>query len=167
VAASFGPSVSEKLSRAHLHREDLENRIERFVQGNAYHSFREDDSEAGQRLWRVKILKHPPSVQWGVFIGDCLFNFRSALDHLAYDLAVAHRGSPLPASVEKGSAFPIFVKQAPGTAELDRMIGAVHPDARHLIEQMQPYGRKDRAALKYLHDLQNFRGRQLQPFRRQ
>lgn len=32
----------------------------------------------------------------------------------------------------------------------------MHPEARALIEAMQPYGRKDRAALKYLDSLHNF-----------
>jgi hypothetical protein len=35
-----------------------------------------------------EVLDTPPSVEWAALIGDCLFN-RSALDHFAYDLAIA------------------------------------------------------------------------------
>jgi hypothetical protein len=100
--------------------------------------------------------KRPPLIRWGALLGESLFNFRSALDHLAYDLAVAYSGFPLQPVVEKGSAFPIFHRQAAEKSELDTRIGAVHPDARRLIEMMQPYGRPDRAALKYLDVLHNF-----------
>jgi hypothetical protein len=137
-------------------REDLQGRVQRFVHTNAYKAVRQDDVEAGKRRWIVQVRKQPPLIEWGGLIGECLFNFRSALDHLAYDLAVAHSGSPLPTKVEERSEFPIFWKRAPTKAELDSRIGAIHPDARRLIETMQPYGRTDRAALKYLDSLHNF-----------
>jgi hypothetical protein len=139
-----------------VHREDFEHRVERFVHSDAYSVSRHDDAKAGQRLWKVEIRKRPPLIEWGGLIGECLFNFRSALDHLAYDLAVSHIGAPLPAEVEAGSEFPIFWKRAPRERDLDRRVGSVHPDARRLIEDMQPYCRTDRAALKYLDALHNF-----------
>jgi hypothetical protein len=138
-----------------MHRKDLERRIERFVNTNAYSVIRQDDVEAGKRAWVVQVNKRPPLIRWGALIGECLFNFRSALDHLAYDLAVAY-SAPLSPQAESDSEFPIFVDRAPTKTELKRKIGAVHPKARNLIETMQPYGRTDRAALKYLHLLHNF-----------
>jgi hypothetical protein len=156
VATSVGEGVSEKLRRAYIHRDDLYGRIQGFIDGGAYRAFRDDKTEAGKRLWRVHVLKEPPVVEWGALIGDCLFNFRSALDHLAYDLAVAHSGFPLAPEVDKHSEFPIFVDSPLTASKRKRMIGGVDPKAGDLIETMQPYGRKDRAALKYLHDLQRF-----------
>jgi hypothetical protein len=151
-----GEGVKEKLRRAHMHREDVQRRVERFVHSDAYGVLREDDGEAGERRWRVQIRKQPPLVEWAALIGECLFNFRSALDHLAYDLAAAHSGLPLDPEVEEGSEFPIFWKRAPTQRELQWRIGAVHPEARRLIKEMQPYGRKGCAALKYLDALHNF-----------
>jgi hypothetical protein len=75
---------------------------------------------------------------------------------LAFDLAVAHKGLPLPKGVEETSEFPIFWKGRASKKDLDRRLRAVHPEARSLIEKMQPYGRKDRAALKNLEALHNF-----------
>jgi hypothetical protein len=139
-----------------MHREDFESRSRRFAHTNAYSVVRQDDIKAQNRLWILHVHKRPPLTRWGALIGECLFDFRSALDHLAYDLAVAYSGFPLQPQVEERSEFPIFHKRRPQKRELDDRIGAVHPDARRLIETMQPYGRKDRAALKYLDALHNF-----------
>jgi hypothetical protein len=156
VATSVGRGVSEKFRRAHAYRERFERRVDRFVHSNAYSVVRHDDVEAGKRLWIVHVNKRPPLIRWGALIGDCLFNFRSALDHLAFDLALANKKGRLTAEEEERSEFPIFHKRAPTKGELDRKIGAVHPEARKRIEHMQPYGRKGRAALKYLDLLHNF-----------
>ena len=139
-----------------MHRQDFKVRVERFIHSDAYSYVRQDDVQAGKRRWIVQISQEPPVIEWGALIGDCLFNFRSALDHLAYDLAVAYKGAPLSAAVEKGSEFPIFWRRTPSKREMDTRIGAVDPKARSLIEGMQPYGRKDRAPLKYLDALHNF-----------
>jgi hypothetical protein len=139
-----------------MHRKALERRVKRFIDSNAYGSRREDNVDAGERRWRVEIHRKPPVVAWGALIGDSLFNFRSALDHLIYDLSVAHTGSPLPPDIERQCEFPIFWTRKPSSSEIKRRIGGVHPDARKIISDMQPYGRKDRAALKYLDGLQNF-----------
>jgi hypothetical protein len=151
--------VREKLARAHLHREDLECRVKRFGDADAYSVTREDDPQAGKRRWIFHLNKQPPVSEWGVIIGDCLFNFRSALDHIALELAVAYAastGCSLTPEQERDSEFPIFHRRAPRVWELDKRIGAVHPKARSLIESMQPHGQTDRAALKHLDILHNF-----------
>jgi hypothetical protein len=151
--------VREKLDRAHLHRQDFERREQRFVHSKAYTVAREDDVQAGKRRWILHIRERPPVTEWGGIVGDCLFNFRSALDHLAFGLATAYaasQGRPLTTLEQERSAFPIFHDRAPTKKNLDKRIGAVDPQARRLIEAMQPYGRTDRAALKYLDLLHNF-----------
>src|SRR4051812_44114465 len=114
-----------------MHREDLERRVHRFVHTGAYSVRRHDDVEAGKRFWIVEVNKSPPLIRWGALIGESLFNFRSALDHLALDLALAYT-CPLPAQAESDSEFPIFHKRAATTREMDTRIGAVHPKARKL-----------------------------------
>lgn len=115
MAKTVGAGVREKLRRAHMHRQDFERRVDRFVHSGAYTEVREDDVEAGKRRWIVQVHKRPPLIRWGALIGECLFDFRSALDHLAYDLAVANnKGRPLPPSVEENSEFPIFPRAPRG-----------------------------------------------------
>jgi hypothetical protein len=139
-----------------MHREDFESRLAGLTRSDAYSVSRQDVIEDQKRRWIFHVHREPPLVEWGALIGECLFNFRSALDHLAFDLAVAHTATRSHMELRKRCEFPIFWRRAPKTRELDDRIGAVHPEARRLIEQMQPYGRKDRAALKYLDSLHNF-----------
>src|SRR6266508_2001188 len=53
---------------------------------------------------RLGKLSDPPRKEWSIVIGDCLQNFRSALDHMVWQLA------PQKARVTTGTtlAFPIF-----------------------------------------------------------
>jgi hypothetical protein len=75
-----------------MHREDFERRLYRFAHSNAYSVSRQDEVEDEKRRWIFHARRQPPLIRWGALIGECLFNYRSALDHLAYDLAVAHTG---------------------------------------------------------------------------
>lgn len=59
-----------------------------------------------------------------------------------------------PPLLEESSEFPIFYRRDPLAS--DRRIGGIHPDARNIIESMQPHGRDDRTVLGYLEALHNF-----------
>jgi hypothetical protein len=106
VSRPVSQGVREKLRRG-------------FTHSDAYSVSREDVIEDEKRRWIVRVHGEPPLIQWGALIGDCLFNYRSALDHLAFDLAVAHTGYPLPEGVERRSEFPIFWRRAPTKRQLD------------------------------------------------
>lgn len=151
----MSPGVAEKLRRADMHRDDLERRIDRFIGTEPYRVSKESDVKAGKRRWVVNIDRSPPAIRWGALLGESLFGYRSALDNLAYDLAVSYSGT-LGKDVARTSAFPIYWWRAPTKKDLDKKIGSVHPEARRLIEEMQPYGRTDRAALKHLDAIHNF-----------
>ena len=88
---------------------------------------------------------HP---KWGVLIGDCIYNLRSALDHLVWSMIFQHTGR-----MADWSEFPIFLdggrypkvdkKGKPvRTSGLAKVEGL--PDgAKACIESLQPYNRKD------------------------
>src|SRR5581483_11758011 len=69
---------------------------------------------------------------------DILHNIRSALDHLAYDLAAAHTGS-LTAEMDTGSEFPIFLDEPKSCDPWKRRIGGIAPEAQSIIRELQPY----------------------------
>ena len=85
----------------------------------------------------VRVLNSPPA-ELRLLVGDCLHNLRSSLDNLAYELAVAHHGGPLPHPYFKSSEFPIF-KDPVKPKELKRKIGCIHPRAQGIIRSLQPY----------------------------
>jgi len=87
----------------------------------------------------------PISPSWPIVLGEAIYNLRSALDHLVFQLHVrAYRGH-VPARVEKNSAFPIFdfcPTSRGGVAKpTDRWdeIGTLGRRERAKVEFLQPY----------------------------
>jgi len=102
----------------------------------------------GKREYVVWITtKQLDSSRLAVEVGDCLYNLRSGLDHLAYVLAVRFTGEPLPQQIAEDSEFPIFGderKGVPGNGPslfkaAARKIAGIDPDAQAVIEGLQPY----------------------------
>jgi len=105
-----------------------------------------------------------PRPEWSVLIGDCIYGYRSALDHLAFQLAVANSPGKLPSKkIAENSAFPIFNsgpkfhatnrKGVPTTASGLGKISGVSADARAIIERLQPYHRRQNPGAKALWQL--------------
>ena len=83
-----------KLRRAAEHLAVLDEQIDDWMDG-AHRYVAELDPQSGKKHVVVKVL-NPPPVTLRPLIGDCLHNLRSALDNLAYELAVEHQRGPLP-----------------------------------------------------------------------
>lgn len=105
------------------------------------------------------ILSESPPREWSYELGECLYNFRSSLDHLAFELAEKHTGTPLPPAMAETSEFPVFGSRPPTPQELKKKIGGVAPGARAIIERLQPHHRGnpgyETAPLWVLHRLCN------------
>jgi hypothetical protein len=84
----------------------LDEEIDAWLDG-VYRYVAEIDPDSGKKHIRVRVLNPPPAAL-RLLIGDCLHNFRFALDNLAYELAVEHQRGPLPYPYFKDSEFPIF-----------------------------------------------------------
>jgi len=125
-----------KLRRAVQHLTTLDEQIYDWLDG-AYRYVAEIDPQSGKKHIRVKVLNPPPATL-RLLIGDCLHNFRSALDNLAYELAVAHHRGPLPHPYFKDSEFPIF-KGPMKPRDRRKKIGCIHPRAQVIIRRLQPY----------------------------
>lgn len=101
-------------------------------------------------------LTTPVPDEFALIIGDAVHNLRSTLDHLAYELTVAHSGRPLSKALEERTEFPIFGPKHPSAGALDKKIGGVSADARQLIVGLQPSRRGAQYAndpLWWLHQL--------------
>jgi hypothetical protein len=136
-----------KLSRALQHLEECKRILERWVDLNAKSIPFRDKSEATAQGTRYIIYWEPieelPVVELGLLVGDFLHNLRSALDHLAYELAAAHT-KPLPSKVIETSEFPIFWRGPMDTGQERSRIGCIHPDAARLIKAIQPHHKGSR-----------------------
>src|SRR6266487_2490672 len=125
--ARLPAGIREKLRRAHLHSRDFDRRVQRFLDPKPYRLVPEDDPQTGECRWRVDLLRQPPLVRWSALAGDCLYDLRSALDQLAYALAVAYTGDPLPRHIADQSAFPLFRTKPKRVTTLNRKIVGMHP----------------------------------------
>ena len=140
---TYQPSYQLKLDRAAEHLESIETQERIWRQSDPCRVWTEPDLQSGgKRVW-AEVLK-PPPVTLAPVVGDCLHNLRSALDNLAYELALAHKGSKMSKSIADKSQFPIFKTKAGFNHKGKAMIRGVHPGARTVIEGLQPYNRGNR-----------------------
>lgn len=103
---------------------------------------RTDRDRQGRVRVRVKEIVDIPQ-EWHVWIGECVHDLRSALDHLAYGLNIVGSAADPPPN-HRGSQFPIFSKRCDFRREArrtdDRAQFASFPrGTRTLAEAIQPY----------------------------
>src|SRR5204862_8169161 len=76
-----------KLDRAYEHLQALNAEIERWVARYPYGLRHEVGDEGREHVGFLEVYRRPDSAQFGLLIGDCAHNLRSALDHLAFAAA--------------------------------------------------------------------------------
>lgn len=126
-----------RLAWAEQHTQAFEHNVRLWRQGGGYGPVFEPKPDShGEHI--IKLRAEEPPVVLSLNVGDALFAMRSALDHLAFELARAHT-DPLPDKAAETSEFPIFHDRPMTSAERQRKIGAMHPDAATVIEGLQPH----------------------------
>jgi hypothetical protein len=137
---SLFENVRLKLDRAQSHLDELHAEFNEFRDREPYEW---DGPHVDENLKRVSYLvkvHEEPKREWGLIIGDCIQNLRSALDHLIYALSAGPDGSP-PANADI-CAFPI---SSSGTGfnskRTQERISGVDPKARSLVKWWQPFRR--------------------------
>lgn len=126
-----------KLGRAEEHLGALHVGLRRYMNSNPYELVVEKQVNRWDDV-RFKVNTEPP---WtlGPIVGDFFFNLRSALDHLAWQLALLTTPEP-----SRNTQFPIF-REKPSTdrerANWRRQTRDILPAAEALIESLQPYNR--------------------------
>ena len=141
----IGPRI--KIDRAKRHIIDLKAEIDAFHARDPYRVLSHEDSQAGQRVIRVKVIEEIPS-SWGAAIGDVVHNLRSSLDLLMNDLVVMagnqpHRSTQFPVGIEVKELKPSFFEKVRGA----------EPRTIKLIKRLKPYEGGIGSALWRLHEL--------------
>jgi hypothetical protein len=102
---------------------------------------------------------------WPLLVGDCLFNLRSALDHIVYDLHIKAFWGNVPDKIAEKSAFPILDNApVPGRGRSSdptkwNEIKNLPQKQRRAIVWLQPYNRRNdkyrklRISLNRINDL--------------
>lgn len=137
-----------KLAHAHDHLHEVRELIQRWTDA-CLRTLREEPDLHEAGYFCAWIDAAPLDTQrLSLLIGDCLQAFRSALDHLAFELACAFT-VPMTEEIEKDSNFPIL-------SDLDKTgfgrgphkwlssrakVRGMDPGAQTVIEGLQPYKR--------------------------
>jgi hypothetical protein len=128
--------VRAKLDRAREHVDTFDNETMAFSREHPYSIFSKHYPKTQHMTFRyVGDGTRPPITRWGVLIGDVLHEVSSALDHIAWQLALKTRPNPA-----RTTAWPVCVRdgdwEGQGTKQMLRHIGA---DDRAFIKTKQPY----------------------------
>lgn len=137
------PSIDAKLKRAEYHLRKLDEVAASGAVTDLI-TTRTDRDRHGRVRIRVEAIDEMPP-EWSVWIGECVHDMRTALDHLAYGLnIIGSRKDPPPNHSD--SAFPTCPnRRAYRTSKnVRKAIAYFPPGARTRIERVQPYhGRKN------------------------
>jgi hypothetical protein len=131
--------IELKLNRAEGHARKLAEVVSSWTASNKINArFEWLDDRLGFRLVLEEFTEPPALEDWGLLVGDCAHNLRSALDNLAFALArLVQDPPPNPTDI----AFPIYVDQAKFNQHGRRRINQVLPAGAQLIEALQPFNR--------------------------
>ena len=136
----------------------LNQEIRAFVETEPYGYWIEPEPDSDWMLVRVEARRAIPD-HLGLLFGDAVHNVRSALNHLAYELAVAGSGPG------RSTQWPIYKEPADWNAHHRRHLEGVNPAYWAAIEHLQPY--QDPENLDWLVRLKELddadKHRQLQP----
>jgi hypothetical protein len=94
-----------KLSRGIHHRNEANRLIQAFVKTKPYAMHIEFDPNVGERRWIIDSVLRQPALGISIATGDAIYNLRSALDHLAWQLVLRNGQQP-----SERTAFPISDK---------------------------------------------------------
>jgi hypothetical protein len=130
--------MRKKLERAYEQVRSLNDDFNRFV--------RDQEGPIGdyEPKWSdtfvVRAAHEPIPLSWAVLIGEILHDFRSLLDHLAWQLA-SFKGKP-----PDYTAFPVFLEQDDFTSRSGRsgikIMDGIGTRGRAFITRHQPYKRR-------------------------
>jgi hypothetical protein len=113
------------------------------------------DTDTWEWIERFQI-REPPPLRWGVMLGDCVHNLRSALDHLVCQLTLLNGGTMDDCAQTQ---FPIASKsEAQFEGMANHRIPGLSPRHREFVKWAQPYRAGDDAwkhPLAILADLSN------------
>jgi hypothetical protein len=137
--------VLHKLNRASEHLDDLDGMVESLGDTDIYETLTERHRDGGLVIRVRNVNETPPEL--AVRIGECVYNARSALDHLAFALTAAYT-DPLPEKLARASAFPIVdagwrFRGERGSSGVERRLKGMSHAARAAIERVQPYHRRN------------------------
>ena len=151
-------SIKAKLCRGREHAQVLHNEIVAWGKRKPYSFTSHVNADNTRYSLILRVNEVAPFQRWSLIFADCLSNFRAALDHLVYTIAVHEHGS-VPPPFDLKLMFPITDSRAKfDEAVNQRRLGQISDPVRAVIESAQPYNRPHPPlppVLSILRDLNN------------
>lgn len=124
-----------KIERARQHLESLRHETRVFTETNPYEIVAKRDPQSGDHVVRIRYKRPNVKVplRLSLIAGDIAHNLRSALDHLAVQLAIIGTGA------SRTTQFPIFGDEDDYRQLEDRHLRGIVKGHRTRIEALQPY----------------------------
>jgi hypothetical protein len=150
--------VHAKLDRGYEHLEALHAEVITWIHRYPYGLRHETNDEGREHIGILDIYREPDSARFGLLIGDCAHNFRSALDHLVFTVARDRLGPADLEAVEEKLSFPLTTTPDNWNNALARgCLEGVGSGVRAEIQRRQPHkaGDPSKTPLYALHWLNN------------
>ena len=145
-----------KLYRGDEHLQSLESDLNAWVESGPDRIVTERNAECTEYSFRLSLVNPPDFTNWALKAGDAIFNYRCALDHLVYELAVRNCGGGVPPH-NNVIQFPIVTDEG-WFDEKSRLIRALREtlpsETLTIIRGLQPYEGRNQALLR-LQELNN------------
>lgn len=126
-------SYQVKLERAEAHLDALERAIREFRAGKPYRVTHKDDWRGRERIYYIRQVATPDPA-WSAILGDCVHNFRSALDHLAWHIVTTY------STGSSATEFPLTLKRQKYRSLAKTRFGRRAPTGLKAdVERLQPY----------------------------
>ena len=128
--------VRLKLARAREHQSTAQATAEAFrdrFRAEPYPVVSEIDPQTGEKRWRIDRDLPAPPPELAIIVGDALYNFRSALDHLVWQLVLANGEEPT-----RDNAFLIAATTQSFGRWADTRFKGVAAPARAVLDWYQP-----------------------------
>lgn len=151
--------IGLKIKRAKGEIDRLRSMEDTFFKNTHYSIVRaEQNPISGKHIYRVRIDGLPPSLDWGIYIGEIAHNLRSALNHLVYQLALLNSSNKRETVAgDKLLQFPIFLYERDFKTKGKKRIKLLTPEHQASIERLQPYKGSSSPLLKTI-DLTKWSG---------
>ncbi len=126
-----------------MHLKAFRRTAERFIESHPYRLRSEIHPHAANNVQIVVVSARPVPIRLPILTGEVLYHLRSALDHVAQQLVLAHGGTP-----DIYTAFPVWedrfaTYKSKNPRPHFEISGGADPGALAIVEAAQPYQRVD------------------------
>ncbi|MDE0146112.1 MAG: hypothetical protein OXL95_09610 [Nitrospira sp.] len=137
--AIYLEAICAKIGRAdrelHALRTDMENFCERQRVEQKRITRKNPDGKSADIVEAFLADSEKTPIEWSVRIGEIVYNLRSSLDHLVWQLVVDNGKNP-----SRKNAFPIFSEESDWENMTKDKLSGVRYEIKKRIRDLQPFG---------------------------